>query len=344
MTETQTTTTCDTSNVYCGKSLKNQLESILSLCKVTVTDSNVARLYPELTKDAIIIPAGEDSKNKDVLFNILEQFKSRGLTRDCTVAAIGGGVVGDITGLAAALYMRGIEWVSVPTTLLAMVDSGIGGKTAVDFAGVKNLIGAFWLPRDIVVSADFLHTLNDREWLCGCGELIKTCLLTEDAYKLLSENIDTIKTRDYTAVYPLIEMCIKIKSEVVTADAKERSVRKILNVGHTVSHALESNDGYKLSHGEYVLKGMLVETAMCRDFIDEKFFGELVNLISKFTTPPRTTAKAVLGIAEFDKKNTGKTITAMVVTAPGKVTEVRFEKPDFSQRYADAVKFLRQFK
>ena len=169
------------SNIHCGKDLTSGVIDALGFCAFTVTDDNVARLYPELTKNAYVIPAGEASKTPETLFAVLAEMSNRRIKRGDRIAAVGGGVVGDLTGLAAALYMRGVEWTSIPTSLLAMVDSGIGGKTAVDFNGIKNLVGAFHMPRDIVISCEFLKTLPEREWLCGTGELIKTCLLSKDA-------------------------------------------------------------------------------------------------------------------------------------------------------------------
>ncbi len=329
------------SNILSGKSIMRDVENAVKACKFVVTDSNLARLYPTLTSGAFVIPAGEKSKNPDMLFSILAEMCSRGLKRGERVAAIGGGVVGDITGLAAALYMRGVEWVNIPTTLLAMVDSGIGGKTAVDFNGVKNLIGAFHLPERIVISADFLKTLPEREWLCGTGELVKTCLLTAAAYGELKVRKKGLTEKDPDEVYALISLCVKIKNAVVRADPKEKQLRKILNVGHTVGHALESLDGYKLSHGEYVLKGMMTEIAMCKDIIDEKFYAEILPMLRSFAEPPRTTAKAVCEKSLSDKKNDGDTISLMVPSSVGKITEVKLSQSDFTQRYNRALKELK---
>lgn len=329
------------SNILSGKSITDDVKSAVSACKFAVTDSNVKALYPELTEKAFVIPAGEKNKNKDVLFSILAEMQARGVKRVDTVAAIGGGVVGDITGLAAALYMRGVEWVNIPTTLLAMVDSGIGGKTAIDFNGVKNLIGAFHFPDRIVISADFLKTLPDREWLCGTGELIKTCLLTAEAYAELKTRIKGLRAKDPDEVYSLISLCVNIKNTVVKADPTEKQLRKILNVGHTVGHALESADGFILSHGEYVLKGMMTELAMCKDLVDPSFYKEIIPVLKLFTAPPRTTANVVCEKSLSDKKNDGNTISVMLPTSAGEITEVKLAKADFIHRYSAAVKELK---
>ncbi|MCH5162920.1 MAG: 3-dehydroquinate synthase [Clostridiales bacterium] len=329
------------SNIVCGKDITENIAAALGDCKLTVTDSNLRALYPELLGDAFVIEAGEKSKNIDTLCSILAEMHRRGLQRRDRVAAFGGGVVGDITGLAAALYMRGIEWINVPTSLLAMVDAGIGGKTAIDFDGVKNLVGAFHEPTDIYVNVGFLKTLPDREWLCGSGELVKTCALDAAAYKKLNENIDLLLNKDVDGVYLLIECAIEIKNGVVTADLRESGLRKILNVGHTVGHALESLDGYKLGHGEYVFKGMMVEAAMFKEDMDKAFFDGYVKLIKLFTRPPVSSANAVCSLAMSDKKNTAGTISIMVPITAGDVKEYKIEPTEFKTRYDEAVKELK---
>jgi len=327
------------SNIYCGGDLTAEIKTALDACAFVVTDDTVAKLYPEITRGAFAIPSGEKYKTTETLLSIIEEMRVRGVKRTDRIAAVGGGVVGDITGLAAALYMRGVEWVNVPTTLLAMVDSGIGGKTAVDFGGVKNLIGAFHEASDIYISSVFLNTLPPREWKCGYGELIKTCLLTKDAYAALCDTAELAEDAD--GIYPLVMRCVDIKKAVVAADPKEKNLRKVLNIGHTVGHALESLDGYRLSHGEYVMKGMMTEAAMCRDMIDAQFYGGYIKLLSAFTAAPRTTAKLLSEKAAFDKKNTDGDITVMFPVRAGEITEARIPRDEFEARYTAAIKELR---
>ncbi|MDE6200694.1 MAG: 3-dehydroquinate synthase [Clostridiales bacterium] len=331
-----------TTNVMYGKNIVGDIENALSLCAMVVTDENVARLYPELSKNAFIIPAGEKSKNQQTLFSILETMGARGLKRTDKIAALGGGVVGDVVGLAASLYMRGIAWVVIPTTLLAMVDSCIGGKTAIDYGGVKNLIGTFHAPESVIISYHFLETLYEEDWLCGYGEMIKTCLLTEKSYSMLIDNLDNIIAYDRDAVYALIEKCIEIKQAVVDADPKENGLRKNLNIGHTVGHALEAADGYKSTHGEYVLKGIMTECAMCKDIIDKDFYNQIISICKRFVTPPRTSTKSVKERALHDKKNEGDMITIMLPTAAGEVSNVRIAQSDFIERYDGAIKELKK--
>lgn len=327
--------------IVCGKNIMSDVKAALEGCAFVVTDNNIAALYPELAADAFVIKAGESSKNPDTLLSILDEMSRRGLRRSDRIAALGGGVVGDITGFAAAVYMRGIKWTSIPTSLLAMVDSGIGGKTAVDFNGVKNLIGAFHEPTKAVVCTEFLNTLPDREWKCGTGELIKTCLLSEKAYGLLKNSLSGLLEKDKDCVYSLVEECLKIKSDVVNKDPKENGLRKILNIGHTVGHALESLDGYKLSHGEYVLKGMMTEFAMCMDSIDKDFFGEIMPVLKMFTSPPKTTAKAVCEKARSDKKNKDERIALVIPVSPSDTKEVYLTATQFIEFYERAVKELK---
>ena len=323
-----------TTDIMYGKDLRGDIKNALSQCAMVITDKNVAGLYPELTKNAYVIPDGESSKNQQTLFALLTEMDRRGLKRSDRIAALGGGVVGDVVGLAAALYMRGIDWIVIPTTLLAMVDSAFGGKTAINFAGVKNLIGAFHAPARVIISYDFLETLYEEDWLCGYGELIKTCLLTE--------NLENILEYDRDAVYALIEKCIEIKQAVVAGDPKDRALRKILNVGHTVGHALEVNDGYKSTHGEYVLKGIMTECEMCKDIMDKDFYNQVISVCRRFVQPPRTSSGSVIKCAARDKKNDGDTITIMLPVSAGEVMEVRLFQNDFAERYDLAVKELKK--
>lgn len=329
-------------NLMYGANLRDDIKNALSLCALVVTDQNVAKLYPELCKDAMVIPSGEKSKSIDMLFSVISQMKDRGLKRSDKIAALGGGVVGDVVGLAASLYMRGIDWVAIPTTLLAMVDSCIGGKTAIDMLGIKNLVGTFHAPERIIISYDFLETLYSDDWVSGYGEMIKTCLLTEKSCALLFENIDNIIEYDRETVYMLIEKCIEIKKAITDADPTEQNMRKILNVGHTVGHALEALDGYKSAHGEYVLKGIMTECAMCSDMMDKRFYDDIISLCKRFVAPPRTTSGSVIKRAVRDKKNDGDTVTLMLPVAPGDILDVRMSQSDFSERYDSAVKQLKK--
>ena len=215
---------------------------------LVISDSNVAPLYLAAAKESlkaagfrvseIVVPAGEDSKKLEVAGEIWEAMAAIGLTRDCAVVALGGGVVGDLAGFVASTYMRGLPVVQVPTTLLAMVDSSVGGKTGVNLSAGKNLVGTFKQPSYVCASTAVLATLPAREWACGCAE--------------------ALAARDEAVVAQAIARCVVFKAGVVSEDKTEsRGVRECLNYGHTLGHAIESLSGYgTYSHGAAVAEGM----------------------------------------------------------------------------------------
>ena len=228
-----------------------------------VTDDNVARLYAPLLEKAaktVVLPHGEDSKTLKFVENILCEMAAARLDRKSTLVALGGGVIGDTAGFAASVYMRGINWVNIPTTLLAQLDSSIGGKTGVDLNNYKNMAGAFHLPEQVVICTDFLKTLPEREILCGLGEGFKTALLDADAFKVWhGYGNDFGGGAD---LFELVKICASFKKKITEADFKEGGLRKILNLGHTVGHALEYLDNHVLSHGEYIAVGLAVEAGL----------------------------------------------------------------------------------
>lgn len=278
-----------------------------------VADENVYRLYPQFFNtyfadaEIYVFPSGEAYKSFSSLYAILEKMTGAGLHRNSRLFAVGGGVVGDIAGLAAALYMRGISCVQIPTTLLSQVDSSVGGKTAVDLGGVKNVVGAFYQPCEVLVAPSFLTTLPQREIKCGMGEIVKYAALNAELYSVLTENAE--KLGDLAFLQTLVAACIRHKARVVEADEKESGERKSLNVGHTTGHAIELTSG--LSHGESVLHGMRFETQIAVDKgVCEREYGEkLLRLIDKALTVAPITEMDFSGIgkdaekARADKKN-----------------------------------------
>lgn len=311
----QTATT--TANIYLGdRVIEERLPTLLQRQKnFVVTDSNVYALYPDFFKtyfdgtDIFVLPAGEENKNFHLLQAILEAMNTASLLRSSRVFAVGGGVVGDIVGLAASLYMRGISCVQIPTTLLSQVDSSVGGKTAVDLGGVKNLVGAFYQPFEVLISPRFLQTLPQREIKCGIGEIVKYGALDSEIYDILErqENLN-----EPSFLLSLIEKCIRYKAKVVQADEKETGERRCLNVGHTTGHAIELSTG--LSHGECVLYGMALETQMAiNKGVCEKEYGEkLLKIIYKalalnpISTLDFSKIETYAQKAKLDKKNTGR--------------------------------------
>ena len=283
-----------------------------------VTDSNVDRLYGDaavrrleestgLRIERIVFPAGERSKTMETYSELVRGFAALGLTRTDFAIALGGGVVGDLAGFAAATYMRGIGIVQVPTTLLAMVDSSIGGKTGVDIPEGKNLVGAFHMPAQVLRDTSFLATLPDREMKNGFAEMIKTAILFDpDLFRALSPRPDA------AALAPLVERCARWKEDVVAADFREGGRRKLLNLGHTFGHAIESASGFRLSHGEAVAVGMRIVGRGVPEIgaiLDEYGFP----LVADVFAPPFGIAPGDLrGYLANDKKRSGDKVTLVV--------------------------------
>ncbi len=297
------------SKIYIGTdAIKTRLPALTSGVKCfVVTDSNVHALYGDFFAqyfngvEIFVLPAGEEYKNFASLQAILEKMSAAGLHRTSRLFAVGGGVSGDIGGLAAALYMRGISCVQIPTTLLAQVDSSVGGKTAIDLGGVKNVVGAFYQPQEVLVDPAFLKTLPSREMKCGLGEIVKYAALNGEIFDCLEKGFNEIEN--------LISACIEHKAGVVQRDEKESGERKSLNVGHTTGHAIELSSG--LSHGECVLYGTWLETNMAINAgVCEKAYGERLLAIVKralnvapVSTLDLSNVNAIAQKAKSDKKN-----------------------------------------
>ena len=248
------------------KELPNKLKAVLKSNKVfIITDDNVASLpiYTEvlsildnlkLKYEKAVFPHGESMKNAETCFKIEELLINYSISRNDTVIAFGGGVVGDLVGFASSIYMRGIQFIQIPTTLLAMVDSSIGGKTAIDFKGTKNLIGTFHSPSLVFININALKTLPMREINSGMGEVLKYAFLSNNIDKSYL-NYNVIHNND-TKVMDLILNCLKIKKEIIENDEFENGKRALLNLGHTIGHAIEALSDFKESHGECVVKGL----------------------------------------------------------------------------------------
>ena len=284
------------------------------------TDENVKNLYgAQIEKQfdgapVFAMKAGEHNKTENTLFALLGAMAEAGLKRTDTLVCMGGGVVGDIGGLASALYMRGIPCIQVPTTLMAQVDSSVGGKTAVDFMGVKNLIGAFNQPKQVLVDPCFLSTLPPRELRCGLGEMVKHAALDGALFEKLTAQDNLF---DLQFLAETVPDNIAVKAEVVRRDPDEKNLRKCLNLGHTTGHAFELLDG-KLSHGEYVLAGILFEAELAKRHLDCDFayLDELSALARALlgSVPQLPEAERAAEFALLDKKNV--VAGEVIVTAP----------------------------
>ncbi len=235
---------------------------------LVVSNETVAPLYLDAVTTALadyqvetlVLPDGESTKNLQTLEKILSVLLEQGFGRNCTLIALGGGVIGDMTGFAAACYQRGVAYIQIPTTLLAQVDSSVGGKTAVNHALGKNMIGAFHQPRAVIADTDVLATLPERELAAGLAEVIKYGLIRDAGfYTWLEQNMAALRNHDTAALTHAIEQSCRHKAAVVAADERESGQRALLNLGHTFGHAIETGLNYRdWLHGEAVATGMLM--------------------------------------------------------------------------------------
>lgn len=235
---------------------------------MVVSNTTVAPLYLErcqqalegLRHSAVVLPDGESYKTLDVLNQVFDGLLEQRFSRKCTLIALGGGVIGDMTGFAAACYQRGVNFIQIPTTLLSQVDSSVGGKTGVNHPRGKNMIGAFYQPRLVLADTDTLNTLAERELRAGLAEVIKYGLIRElDFLSWLETNLEALLARDAQALSYAIHASCRIKAEIVALDEREDNIRALLNLGHTFGHAIETGMGYgQWLHGEAVAAGTLM--------------------------------------------------------------------------------------
>lgn len=263
---------------------------------VILTDSNVARHYLEpieqnlrqfkFSVSSIVIPPGEQQKSLTRANQIYTQLLKEGIGRKSAIIALGGGVVGDLGGFVAATYQRGVTLVQVPTTLLAQVDSSVGGKVAVNHRLGKNMIGTFFQPRFVWIDADTLNTLPAREIICGLGEVAKYGVIFDaEFFSYLETNLDRIQQLDSESMLAVQARCCELKAHVVSEDEREQGLRIVLNYGHTVGHALEASGNYRiLKHGEAVLLGMAAESFIARELglLPPEVHERILKLVQRF--------------------------------------------------------------
>ena len=299
--------------IYIGHALLGDdsllLQHIPGSSVLVVTNETVAPLYldktlPMLTGKRVetcILPDGEEYKNLQTLNTIYDVLLGKKLDRNTTVIALGGGVIGDMAGFAAASYQRGVHLIQIPTTLLAQVDSSVGGKTAVNHPLGKNMIGAFYQPRAVIADTDTLNTLPDRELSAGIAEVVKYGLIRDlPFFEWLEQNISALLARDAGALAHAIEASCRNKAEVVAADERESGQRALLNLGHTFGHAIEAGLGYgKWLHGEAVAAGMCMAATLSQQlgWISSADAARITALIEQAGLPVK--APAELGVARF---------------------------------------------
>lgn len=324
--------------IYIGEGILSDLTVLLSKADkwLVITDENVDHLYSEQLAKALgelpykkltLVP-GESSKSFQTVEQIISAMVEARLTRHSAVIAFGGGVIGDLAGFCSSIYMRGISYVQIPTTLLAQVDSSVGGKTGVNVQAGKNMAGTFYQPQVVIIDTALLQTLPIKELTAGLGEVIKYGII--DDYELLNfieHHFLDFYTFNFTPLNELIRRCCEIKADVVAKDECETGLRKILNFGHTLGHAIETLTGYqRYLHGEAVLIGMYYETLLAQKMglISEEYGQQINTLISRTGLSMDISdipAGDIVRQMTADKKNSDGVISFILPTGQGQVAE-----------------------
>ncbi len=303
----------------------------------TVSELYAERVINSLKKEGfdpylILIPDGEVYKDYFWAYHILTKLLELGFDRKSALIALGGGVIGDITGFVASLYMRGISYVQIPTTLLAQVDSSVGGKTAVNHPLGKNMIGTFWQPCLVWIDVSVLDTLPEREYLSGLAEVIKYGVIWDsEFFEMLEKNREKILNRDKTLLIEVVKRACEIKAEVVSKDERESGLRAILNYGHSVGHAIETLTGYQsYLHGEAISIGMVYEAKLSNllGFLDKDSLERLRKIFKDYglpvEMPPVLDSASIIKTMLLDKKNIHGRIRMVIPESIGKM-KINFE-------------------
>jgi len=316
--------------------LERKLGTLKGRKTLIITDENVYKPYHNPVKQALeewgieattaVVPPGESSKSLDQAEKLYTAALKAGLDRHSFIAALGGGVIGDLAGFTASTYMRGISFIQIPTSLLAQVDSSIGGKVAVNHPLAKNIIGSFHQPECVLMNVSTLKTLPAREFTSGMAELIKHGIICDETFLTwLESRQEAIKKRDTSVLIQAIHRSCEIKCNVVTKDERESGLRTILNFGHTVGHAIEAASGYgTYTHGEAVAIGMMAEARIARlaRLISSEYLTRLSNILSQAGLPtimPDIDSKELFKWMQHDKKNAGGKVVFVLPVAPGKI-------------------------
>lgn len=301
--------------------LKKEFEKLkIKKNTLVIIDENVDKHYgKELRRifaetgnrtNFYLLKSGEKSKSYTELNKIYEYLLENKYGRDSLIVAVGGGVTGDLAGYAASTFMRGIDYIQIPTTLLSAVDSSVGGKTGINFLGTKNIVGTFYQPKLVIVDPVFLKTLPKDELISGIGEVIKYGFLSDESlYNYLLKNISKVFELDYAVITSIIYKSLVIKSQVVIQDEKETALRKILNLGHTFAHAYESELKFKVKHGEAVIAGIVASLHLSNKIglIDDEKLNELLELPKLVPISKKLEGlnkDNLISIMQSDKKNT----------------------------------------
>ncbi len=329
--------------------LDNAGEHIRPLTKairaVIISDTNVSPIYSDRVKDSLeksgfetsvfVFEAGESSKRLSTIEKMYTHLFENNITRTDIIVALGGGVTGDMAGFAAATYLRGIDFVQIPTSLLAQVDSSVGGKTAVDLPAGKNLVGAFWQPVLVLIDPDTLHTLPGKFFKDGLGEVVKYgCIRSASLF----ERLENENARDF--IDDIVFECVSIKRDVVEHDERDTGERAILNFGHTLGHALEKLNGYtNLTHGEAVAAGSAIITRISErhGLTAQGTAQRLENLLKKYDLPVTSefSLAEIVNATRGDKKSTGKSIKFVFLKETGECFVQKINTADFGEFFGE---------
>lgn len=352
----ESTVTVDASrtyNVLIGTGLIDCLgqlagETVAPGTAVLVTDDTVNALYGDRAVHSlqsagfrvhrIVFPHGEESKTLESYMRLLNFCAEVGITRSDCLCALGGGVVGDLTGFAAATFLRGVQFIQIPTTLLAAVDSSVGGKTGVDLPAGKNLVGAFWQPSLVVCDYTLLDTLPPETFADGCAEIIKYAVINDkELFELLKEPIRP-------QIGAVIARCAANKRDVVNADERDTGCRQLLNLGHTFGHAVEVCSNFGISHGSAVAIGMNIvsSAAAARGLLDPRALKELRGMIASYGLPLLCpySAEELAAVAASDKKRAGGTITLVVPYGIGDTRLIKTPVSEVEAFLSDGLSFM----
>jgi 3-dehydroquinate synthase len=325
--------------IYIGEDIVDRMGLLLAKQKwgsryVVITDSIVATLHGTrvegtfkemgLKVDMIDFPAGEASKDIQTSLRIVDRLMAMGVDRISALIALGGGVVGDITGFVASIYMRGIPYVQVPTTLLAQVDSSIGGKTGIDLSTGKNILGTFYQPKGVFIDLAFLKTLKPRELKNGLAEVVKYGIIDDpELFSTLEARADAIKNGNMDLLKDIITRSCRIKKGVVEIDEQEKGVRRILNFGHTIGHAIETESEYTVPHGDAVSMGMAASATISErmHYLSAEDRGRIIALIRAMDLPDRIPKDlkhdGIFARIKADKKKTGDVLNFVLLKKIG---------------------------
>jgi 3-dehydroquinate synthase len=325
--------------IYIGKTIMDRMGLICNKQKwasryIILTDSHVLALHGEgvqqtmrekgLKIDMIDFPPGEASKDIKTCLRICDQLMAMGADRQSALIALGGGVVGDITGFVASIYMRGIPYIQVPTTLLAQVDSSIGGKTGIDLPFGKNLLGTFYQPKGVFIDLAFLQTLAPQELKNGLAEVVKYGIIDDPGlFSILETRAQDIQNQDMDLLQEIVARSCRIKKGVVEIDEQEKGMRRILNFGHTIGHAIETESGYTIPHGDAVSMGMVAATILSQrmQHLSTEDRKRIIALIRAIKLPDRIPAnlspEGIFAHMKGDKKKAGDTLNFVLLKKIG---------------------------